>query len=54
MNIFPKRKTLTGLENKLCSSKRKGGGGREGRPEGTAEFMRGDRQRENSGVNSEA
>ena len=26
MNIFPKRKTLTGLENKLCSSERKGGG----------------------------
>ena len=26
MNIFAKRKTLTGLENKLCSSKRKGGG----------------------------
>ena len=26
MNIFPQRKTLTDLENKLCSSKRKGGG----------------------------
>ena len=26
MNIFPQRETLTDLENKLCLSKRKGGG----------------------------
>ena len=26
MNIFPQRKTLTDLENELCSSKRKGVG----------------------------